>query len=172
MKYRPAEIEHRRAVITFGFLREVPISDLIDLHTDPRVLRHLPLAREQFDKAACRKWLAGKEGMWAAHGYGPWAIFVDGAFAGWGGLQPENGDADLALVLAAAYWGNGAVLCRKMLRVAFDEMGLESVTALLPLGRVRAKGMQRLGFQHDGQINMAGVEFYRYRCGAPDAYSS
>ena len=26
----------------------------------------------------------------------PWAFLLDGKFAGWGGLQPEEGDADLS----------------------------------------------------------------------------
>lgn len=41
----------------------------------------------------------GTEWLWSL------GFFVDGQFAGWGGLQQEDGDADLALVLHPDYWG-------------------------------------------------------------------
>ena len=43
--------------------------------------------------------------MWDEHGYGPWAFIINGEFAGWGGLQPEQGEADFALVLHPDFWG-------------------------------------------------------------------
>jgi hypothetical protein len=45
----------------------------------------------------------GWQGAWEEW-HGPWAFIVDGKFAGWGGLQPEEGDADLELVLHPDYW--------------------------------------------------------------------
>jgi len=36
------------------------------------------------------EWIAGKEKLWAEHGYGPWAFLIDGKFAGWGGLFSRN----------------------------------------------------------------------------------
>lgn len=167
MSSATTETKTVRADVRLGYLREVACSDLIALHTDPRVVRHLPLAREGFDEEACRRWVAEKESQWEIHGYGPWAIFVEGAFAGWGGFQWEQGDADLALVLAPKYWGYGSAVSRKMIRIAFQELGLASITALLPPGRVRVKGMCRLGFQRDGQVQIADTVFHRYRLCAP-----
>lgn len=160
------------SLLTLGRLGEVPHAELIALHNDPRVLRHLPLAGNVFDEAVCRQWVAEKDGQWQEHGYGPWSIHVEGCFAGWGGFQCEQGEADLGLVLAAEYWGIGRAVCCKMLRIAFDDMQLASVTALLPPGRVRVKGMQRLGFQRDGQLQIDAVLFHRYRCWAPGATAS
>lgn len=158
--------------LTLGRLGDVPHAELIALHNDPRVLRHLPLASEVFDEAVCRQWVAEKERLWQEHGYGSWSIHVEGRFAGWGGFQCEQGEADLGLVLAVEYWGIGRVVCCKMLRIAFDDMHLASVTALLPPGRVRAKGMKRLGFQRDGELQVDVVFFHRYRCWAPGMTTS
>lgn len=49
----------------------------------------------------------GKGCQWQQYGYGPWAFEIDQQFAGWGGLQYEEGDADLALVLHPKFWGSG-----------------------------------------------------------------
>ncbi|MCC5886785.1 MAG: GNAT family N-acetyltransferase [Gammaproteobacteria bacterium] len=152
-------------------LSEVAIADIVALHNDPRVLRHMPLARRAVDESQCREWVQGKEAQWDENGYGPWGILIDGCFAGWGGLQQERGDADLALVLSPDYWGSGRRIVQKILDIAFDEMGLESVTALLPSGRVRVRGMLRMGFQAEGQVRISGSLFHRYRLRAPGRIS-
>ncbi|MCB1885996.1 MAG: GNAT family N-acetyltransferase [Rhodocyclaceae bacterium] len=136
---------------------------IVALHADPRVRRHLPLAVDDFDLAACQRWRVDKRVMWESHGYGPWAILVDGRFAGWGGFQPEGGEADLALVLAPEHWGRGPAIIRRMLHWAFEERGLTTVTALLPPSRVRRRGMRRLGFDVAGTLQVGGVAFIRYR---------
>ena len=148
-------------------LGEVSVADIIALHSDPKVLRHMPLAGGTFDEAECKKWVESKESQWEGNGYGPWGILINGVFAGWGGLQLEMGDADLALVLFPEHWGYGRIVYRKIIDIAFEEMGLESVTALLPSSRVRASGMLRLGFQADGQVRISKFLFYRYRLWAP-----
>ncbi len=156
-----------KPAFTLCRLNAVSPDELISLHNDSRVLRHLPLADAPFGEAECHRWLAEKESQWQAHGYGPWSIHVAGDFAGWGGFQYEQGDADLGLVLAAAYWGMGGAICRTMLCIGFEDEPFDSVTALLPPGRVKVKGMQRLGFERDGQIRIGSVLFHRYRCWAP-----
>lgn len=144
-------------------LSEIELTDIMALHTDPRVLRHLPLASGTFDEFECKRWRESKEAQWEANGYGPWGILIGGAFAGWGGLQYEMGDADLALVLSPDYWGYGKAIYRKIIGIAFEELGLESVTALLPPSRGQADGLLRLGFVADGQIDISGSLFNRYR---------
>jgi len=148
-------------------LSEIGYAEIIALHTDPRVLRHMPLAGGDFNESECKKWVESKERQWEINGYGPWAFLIDGKFAGWGGLQLENGDADLALVLSHEYWGFGKTLYREIARRAFDVMGIESITALLPPGRVRVNVMHRLGFQSEDEVRITGTTFVRYRIWAP-----
>ena len=82
---------------------------------------------------------------------------------GWGGLQPEGDDADVGLVLNRAHWGAGKVLYERILDHAFDELGLDSVIALLPPSRTRVAGLRRLGFGEDGQVMIGEELFNRYR---------
>lgn len=149
--------------ITCKRLTEVDRKDVIALMNDPRVRRHMPLAKEPFGDAAYEAFVAAKERIWAEHGYGPWAFVVDGRFAGWGGIQPEQGEADLGLVLHPDYWGLGRRLYDEILRFAFEERGLESVTVLLPPTRTRLRGLARLGFEADGEVQVGGERFLRFR---------
>ena len=153
----------------FKRLTEIEPSLFVALHADPRVRRQMPLMGEDFDEATCAEWIEGKECMWREHGFGPWAFLIDGEFAGWGGLQPENGDADLGLVLHPDYWGKGRAIYDEIIRRAFNEMGFESVTILLPLTRTRIRGVLRLGFLPDGEVEFDGERFARFRLYAPGA---
>ena len=83
--------------LEFKRLSEVPIVDLTALLNDPKVARHMPLAG-LFTEATTKDWVKAKEAQWDENGYGPWALYVGGAFAGWGGFQKEDGDADFALL--------------------------------------------------------------------------
>ena len=144
-------------------LPEVDPAEIIALMNDPLVRRHMPLARGEFGPAECARFVAAKERLWAEHGYGPWAFVVGGEFAGWGGLQPEGDDVDLGLVLRPRHWGAGRALVARILDHAFGEMALESVIALLPPSRVRVSGMLQLGFRAEGEAEVGGERFVRYR---------
>ena len=85
--------------LEFKHMSEIDRAEYIALNTNPLVMKQMPLSSSDFDDAACKEWIAGKENLWEEHGYGPWAFVIDGRFAGWGGLQPEEGEADLGLVL-------------------------------------------------------------------------
>lgn len=82
-------------------------------------------------------------------------------------MQPEEGDADLGLVLHPDYWGYGKVIYKEIIRRAFEEMGFKSVIILFPPTRTRVKGIFRLGFQLDGEVEIGGERFIRYRLYAP-----
>jgi [ribosomal protein S5]-alanine N-acetyltransferase len=149
--------------LEFKHLGEIDCAEIIALNSNHLVRRQMPLSDDSFDEDECRKWVASKESQWEQYGYGPWAILIEGKFAGWGGFQYENGDADLALVLRPNYWGMGKIIYDEMIRRAFEEMGFESVTILLPPTRTRTKGVLRLGFQPDGEVDLHGQRFIRFR---------
>jgi len=144
-------------------LPDVEPASIIALMNDPDVRRHLPLAKGVFTAEDCARFVAAKERMWRDHGYGPWALVQDGEFIGWGGIQPEGDDADLGLVLRPSNWGVGRSLYRRFLSFAFDELQLESVIAMLPRTRTREGGLTRLGFVPDGEAEIGGERFARFR---------
>ena len=153
--------------LEFKRLSEIDNAEFIALNNNPLVRRQMPLSDDNFGEAECQAWVAGKEKQWEEYGYGPWAFIINGKFAGWGGLQYENGDADLGLVLHPDYWGMGKPIYEEIIKRAFGEMGFESVTILLPPTRTRVKGILRLGFQLDGEVELDGERFIRYRLYAP-----
>jgi len=148
-------------------MNKVDTAEYLALNNNPLVRRQMPLTDDYFGERECQEWVTGKEKQWDEYGYGPWAFIIDGKFAGWGGLQYENGDADLGLVLHPDYWGMGKTIYDEIIKRAFEEMKLESVTILLPPTRVRIKGILRLGFQVDGEVEIGGEQFIRYRLYAP-----
>ena len=153
--------------IEFKRLTEVKKSEIIELMNNQLVRRQMPLLRDNFTENDCDKFIAAKEQLWEKHGYGPWAFIINDQFAGWGGVQPENGEADLALVLHPNYWGIGKVLYKEIISNAFDEMGLNSVTVLFPPTRTRIKGLLRLGFKEDKVLEVGNERFIRYRLERP-----
>lgn len=155
----PADYER----IAFARLTEIRPDAIIELMNDPAVRRHLPLAQGEFGASECGRFVADKERMWAESGFGPWALLLDGEFIGWGGVQPEGDDVDVGLVLSRKHWGAGPSLFRRMLRHAFEELGVESVTALLPRSRTRVAALHRLGFREDGEAVIQDQVFVRYR---------
>ncbi len=153
--------------ISFMRLTEVDKFDIIELMNHPSLKRHMPLLSDEFTEDDCNKFIAAKEQLWAEHGYGPWAFVVDGKFAGWGGLQPESGETDLALVLHPDYWGLGEAIYRKVIAEGFEQMRFESVIVLLPPSRRRDRVLMRLGFVFEGEVDLYGERFLRYRLYAP-----
>jgi [ribosomal protein S5]-alanine N-acetyltransferase len=153
--------------LEFKRLSEISCEEIIALNNHPLVQRQMPLSIDDFGEAECREWVKGKERQWEQHGYGPWAFLIDGHFAGWGGLQYEGGDADLGLVLHPDYWGMGKAIYTEIVKRAFGDMGLKSVTVLLPPSRKRVRGILRLGFEPDGEVEIEGERFIRYRLHSP-----
>lgn len=154
-------------ILEFKRLPEVDLADIVSLNNNPEVLRQMPLGSANFDDDTARQWVDQKEAQWKEYGYGPWAFFIDQKFAGWGGLQNEGGDADLALVLHPKYWGHGKAIYQEIVKRAFTDMALDSITILLPPTRTRIKGIFRHGFQPDGELIYDGVRFLRFRLYAP-----
>lgn len=144
-------------------MSHIPIPAWLELLNHPQVKKHMPLATEDFTSAVCATWIEGKERTWTEQGFGPHAFVWGGEFVGWGGYQPEGDDADLGLVLHPKHWGLGVPIVKALLTEGFERFGFSSVIVLLPPSRTRLLGLSRLGFQRDGEMDVLGVEFMRFR---------
>jgi len=151
-----------RARIEFVRLTEVPLSVVVKLLNEPRNARHMPLSGE-FSEESAAVWVQGKDEQWGAHGYGPWAVVMNGEFAGWCGFQHEENGADFALVLSPERWGNGAEITRAALDRGFNELGLDDVVIALPYTRNPTRVVARFGFVPDGEVSYGGTSFQQYR---------
>ena len=128
--------------ITFHPLSEIPAPELVALLTDPDVRRHMPLAGDHWDEASATDWARAKDAQWQENGYGPWAIRIDGSFAGWGGYQKEGDEADLGLVLLPGQWGHGAAIFRELVRRG-TQMQIRNVEAFRARGPGRGRRRRR-----------------------------
>jgi [ribosomal protein S5]-alanine N-acetyltransferase len=153
--------------IEFVHLIEVKEYQIIDLMNNEMVGKQLPLLIEGFSAENCRAFLKEKKQLWDEHGFGPWAFLIKSEFAGWGGLQPERGEADFALVLHPKFWGWGRKIFNKVKDQAFNQMNLNSITILFPPSRTNSKAITRLGFTEDGQFTVDGELFLRFRLTKP-----
>lgn len=150
------------AEISFHAFAEIPARLWLALLTHPDVRRHMPLAGDDWTEASAATWAVSKDAQWQENGYGPWAIRINGAFAGWGGFQKEGDEVDLGLVLLPDQWGHGAQLFAEMVARG-RQMRLSPITILLPPSRTRMKGLSRLGFEPAGELDYAGHRFIKFR---------
>jgi hypothetical protein len=156
------------ATISYCRLNEVNKDEIISLMNCPQVGRLLPLLTEPFNDEICEGFVKTKEQLWAEHGYGPKAVLIDGQFAGWGGLQAEEGEVDFALILHPSYWGYGRQIYADFLHDAFHRMEVPSITILFPPTRTNQRAISRLGFISDGMMEVDGHQFHRYRLMNPN----
>ena len=70
------------AAIEFCRLTDVPLSAIATLLNEARNTRHMPLSTI-FTERSAAEWVQGKDEQWQKYGYGPWAVMVNGEFAGW-----------------------------------------------------------------------------------------
>jgi RimJ/RimL family protein N-acetyltransferase len=153
--------------IEFIRLTKVNKHEIINLMNNPLVRRQMPLLSYNFDENICDQFIEAKEKIWNEYGYGPCGFIVKNQFAGWGGLQPENGDVDLAMVLHPDYWGLGKIIYSQIIYKAFNEMKLTSITVLFPPSRTRIKGLLKLGFEKEAEVMIGNQQFIRYRIENP-----
>lgn len=141
---------------------DIPIDDWIFLLNHPAVIRHMPLSNGAWTERTAADWAKGKDAQWQVNGYGPWSIRVDGNFAGWGGFQKEDDEADFALVLLPEYWGHGAEIFRACMNRR-NELDIGPVSIMLPPSRSRVRGLGRIGFAFAEELEYEGQRFLKFR---------
>jgi [ribosomal protein S5]-alanine N-acetyltransferase len=148
-------------------LNSVDKNQIIKLLNNPLVKRHMPLSVEDFGDKQYLAFIASKAAIWEEYGFGPSAYFIEKKFAGWGGIQPDEKDFELALVLDPAYWGYGRQLYHDLIQEAFVVLKLNSVTILFPPSRTRIKWILKAGFVEEDRTTLEGECFIRFRLKNP-----
>jgi hypothetical protein len=145
-------------------LTDIPAETWLPLLNHPEVRRHMPLAGDMVWTAeTATEWVAGKDRQWVENGFGPWALKIDGQFAGWGGFQKEGEDADFGLVVMPGSWGKGFAIARELFALGRPYLGSRTISILLPPSRTRMKGLARLGFVPAGEFDYDGERFLKFR---------
>ena len=125
------------------------------MNADPRVTEYLPtvLSREQSDAFVARA-----EAHFDEHGFGLWAVEIEGSFAGFVGLSTPRFDAhfqpsvEIGWRFGAAHWGRGYATegARAALAFGFETAGLaEIVSFTVPANARSRRVMEKIGMTHD-----------------------
>ncbi|WP_315094350.1 GNAT family N-acetyltransferase [uncultured Cellulomonas sp.] len=145
-------LELRTARLLMRPWRDADLEPFAAMNADPEVMEHFPstLTRAQSDALAdrCEQWLQ-------EHGWGLWALEVEGRFAGFTGLARPSWDASMVEVgwrLPRWAWGYGYATeaADEALRVGFEEVGLAEIVSFTAVPNARSRAvMRRLGMTRD-----------------------
>lgn len=126
------------------------------MNLDPAVREHYQgLASREVSDAYVDRVMA----HWDEHGWGPWAVELQGAapFIGYVGLWPADvlpgGPAiEVGWRLSHEHWGHGYATeaAREALRSGFEDLGLEEIVSFTVPQNVRSRRvMERIGLVRD-----------------------
>ena len=109
---------------------------------------------------------------WERWGFGPWTILADGEPVGRAGVAHTTIDGrpevELLWFVDADHWNRGYAteLAREAVRVAFEVLELDDVVSFTtPANKPSQAVMRKLGFEHEKDIQHAGLPhvFFRLR---------
>lgn len=116
------------------------------------------------------KILGGHIAHWDRWSFGPWAVELDGAVIGWGGLQHTtvggHPEVELLWFVHPDHWNRGysTEIAREAVRVAFDVLELGDVVAFTRPGNGASRAvMAKLGMTFERAVEHAGLPHVLYR---------
>lgn len=127
------------------------------LNADPEVMRHFPavLSRAQSDAMVDRI-----EAAFAVHGYGLWAVELDGRFLGYTGLlwatwpAPFTPALEVGWRLARTAWGHGYASEAAVAALRHGLTQVDSIISVTAVGNARSRRvMERIGLRQDGEFD-------------------
>lgn len=153
----PAELRTERLLLRRW--NDADRAPFATLNADPRVMEHFPalLTRTESDALVDRI-----EAGFQEHGFGLWAIELDGSFVGFTGLSVPTFEApflpgvEIGWRLAAEAWGRGVATeaARAALADGFERVEVREVLSFTAAVNVRSERvMQRLGMRPDGAFD-------------------
>lgn len=95
-------------------LNEVNPLAFISILNKQKIRKHL-IEHKIFDAPAVKAWLAAKIEMDSTQGCKVRAIIVDKQLAGWCGIQLEDENFEIAVVIDDRYWGQGRKIFREIM---------------------------------------------------------
>lgn len=170
MRGLPANLERwctRRLRLSRPVLGD--LDDLCRMEQDPRTMALLLGVRTPDQtRAGLDRMIA----HWEAHGFGWWIARdpVGGGFLGRGGLRRVDiggqAEVELGYGFHADHWGLGLAteLARESVRLALQDLGLESVVSFtLPGNLASRRVMEKAGLSWEGEIEWASHPHVLYR---------
>jgi [ribosomal protein S5]-alanine N-acetyltransferase len=163
----PALLETRRLVLSRP--TEADLSDLVAVHTDPRVMAHLGGVRTPEEVVAVHRRLSDQ---WDRDRFGYWVARdrATSEFVGVGGLRRADVDGanevEVGFALAFGAWGRGlgTELAGEAVRVGFEVLGLACVVAITrPDNAASRRVIERVGLREERDVCHTGGTQILYR---------
>lgn len=139
---------------------EINPDDLLSVLNQENVREHL-VPHRLFDSYSIREWIKGKIAHDSMPGCCIRAVSVNNAIAGWCGIQKDNENFELAIVISKSYWGTGPLIFKDLIFWA-KEFGHEEVLIHLLETRREYRFLKRMSTA-TYNTNMLGRNFITYR---------
>ncbi|WP_428634815.1 GNAT family N-acetyltransferase [Sedimenticola sp.] len=133
---------------------------LMVLLNEPLIRRHL-IEHEPFDHGRLMQWVSDKLMIDRTPGCKIRAVTHQGRLAGWCGIQKEQGEYEIAIVLGDAFWGLGREVFRDLMEWA-GELGHHEVLIHLLETRREYRFLKKLASVVQ-QTTIADRQFTTYR---------
>ncbi|MCV6593370.1 MAG: GNAT family N-acetyltransferase [Silicimonas sp.] len=143
-------------------LTEVDRAEVLAHMSDPKVAEYLPLMISCWTEDRVVEFIAAKEAGWARDGLGHWAVLSDGAYAGWGGFEKDEGAWEFGLVLKPEAFGLGFAVVRKALAFAREDPRIEKVSFYMDPKRPSLGVFDRAGAVPVGVVEHDGERFRKF----------
>lgn len=96
-----------------------------------------------FDTTSIQAWMEDKIKIDSIHGCRIRAVFIDGALAGWCGIQPDDNGFELAIVISQKFWGFGISIFKILMRWA-KELGHKEILFHLLESRPEYRALNKI----------------------------
>ncbi|WP_338290528.1 N-acetyltransferase [Planctobacterium marinum] len=152
--------------IEYTNLQELERGEFLAILNEDKIRKHL-VTHEQFNDESLADWIASKISVDATRGCKVRGIRINGAVAGWCGIQFENDSYELAIVLNEAYWGIG-IRVFKDLMIWASELGHRTVVLHLFNTRPEYKFLTKMA-SRVYESTMFGQKYTSYELKVPNS---
>lgn len=115
--------------------------DFLPVVNDESLRQHL-IDHAHFDSVSIREWINEKVEIESISGCRIRAVFIGGILTGWCGIQPDDNDFEIAIVISKDVWGFGISIFKEMMCWA-KELGHKEIMFHLLETRPEYKFLKR-----------------------------
>ena len=128
--------------IEFLCLNQVNPEEFMVVVNEDALRTHL-IDHPYFDATSIQAWMEDKIKTDSIQGCRIRAEFIDGALAGWCGIQPDDNGFELAIVISQKFWGFGISIFKILMRWA-KELGHKEILFHLLESRPEYRALNKI----------------------------
>ena len=123
----------------------------------------MPLASEFVDTEWVENWIRHKIESSENSPFKVQSVWINENFAGWAGIQVDNEDYELAIVLSPNNWGAGKILFQKLINEFEDSEVDKNLYIYLPLTRNTRQIAERFNLEEIGYFELNNISFTKLK---------